>query len=144
MAPIESLKKEGKTKKDGRGGKRDGSGRKTKETTLAIRGIRAKLDEYAQGDEEITVTDPVTGKSVKVKKPRILWAMETFFKFGMDLAAKRDVAGIHALERFFDRAIGKPAQPIRGEGEDDAPIRVAGDISVILKKAYGNNTEEED
>lgn len=135
----ESLKKGNKSK---RGGKRANSGRKTLEKTIVNRGLKSMIDNYAKGDEEIEVEDPKTGLKRKIKKPRILWALETFFKFGMAQSAKQEVSGIQSLDKFMDRAVGKAAQPIRGEGEDDPPIKIGVDISDILKKAYGDKDEE--
>lgn len=123
------------------GGARAGAGRKANVDNLIVRGIKEQIDEYARGEEEIEIQDPRTGMRIKVKKPRIFWALETFFKYGMALSTKNEFAGIQALDKFLDRTLGKPAQPIRGEGDDDPPIKLDVDIKGLLAKAYGNDPD---
>ena len=120
-----------------------GTGKRANEENLVVRGIRAKIDEYSQTDVELEVTDPKTGLTRKIKKPRIMWAIETFFELGMEIARKnKDITGITVLDKFLDRAVGRAAQPLRGDGEDDAPIKIQGvDIAGILKKAYGEQRD---
>lgn len=121
------------------------SGRKPNEAKLIERGIKSEINKYSMENVQMEVQDPKTGQKRMVKKPRIMWILETYFNVGMKLLAEnKDLAAAGVLNSFLDRAMGKAAQPIRGEGEDDAPIRIAGDIGLILKKAYGNNTQEED
>ncbi len=132
---TEKLKKEEKPVKGKNGGRRPGSGRKTLEKTIIARGL---IDNAAKLEEEIEIQDPVTGIKRKVKKPRVVWAMDTFFRLGMYLASKNDIAGVQSLKEFMDRAVGRSAQPIRGDGEDDPPIKIGVNIGEILKKAYGN------
>ena len=50
--------------------------------------------------------------------------------------SEKDVA---AIKEWFDRAVGRPAQPIRGDGDEDTPIKMEIDISKILDKAYGDD-----
>ena len=126
------------TGKKGRNG-----GRPPNEETLVERGIRAKIDEYCEQEMELEVKDPQTGQTRKVKKPRIMWAVETFFTVGMNLAQKGEFSGIQTLDKFLDRSLGKASQPIRGEGEDAPPISLhINNLRDILRKAYGSDNPD--
>lgn len=117
-----------------RGGWRNG-GRPLKEETIVMRGIREHMNQHANEEIDITVTDPKTGKTRVVKKPRSLILLEILFT---EAFQKKNVA---AIKEWLDRAVGKPAQPIRGDGDSDAPIRMEHDISSIIAKAYGDDTD---
>lgn len=123
--------------KSKKGGKQPGAGRPPKEETLVMRSIRAYMDAHANEEVDITVTDPKTGQKRVVKKPRAVILLEILFKKAFE---NKDVAAINA---WLDRAVGKPTQPIRGDGDSDAPIRLEHDISSIIAKAYGNATDDQ-
>lgn len=134
-AVPESLKKTIKPK--GRGGKRPNSGRKTLEATIVKRGIKEWMDAHANEEVPVTFVDKVTGKAVTVKKPRRMIAIEKLFEIGMK--GDKVTGSVAAIKEWMDRYAGKPAQPIRGEGEDDPPIRLNVDnLGDILERAYGS------
>lgn len=110
-------------------------GRPPKEETLVMRGIREYMAQHANEEIDITVTDPKTGKSRVVKKPRSIILLEILFT---EAFQKKNIA---AIKEWLDRAVGKPAQPIRGDGDSDAPIRMEHDISSIIAKAYGDDAD---
>lgn len=111
------------------------SGSKPKASTLIDRGIKAFLAEHANERIPYTFKDPVTGKERTIEKPRSIIAIEKLFELGMGLTI---VGNADALNKWFDRNVGKPAQPLRGEGEDDAPIKLHVDnLEDILNKVYG-------
>lgn len=121
------------------GGRQPGSGRKPKESTIIFRGIREYIDEYFLGVEKVKVTDPISGKSRMVDKPRAVILAEDLFKKGhYGTAIDKDIP---AIKEFFDRAIGKSPQPIRGDAEDDTPIRLEHDIGDFLEKSYGDERD---
>lgn len=130
-SPIEKLKKAEKSKK---GGKRSGSGRKPKESTLITRGIKAYLDQHINENVKIKVTDPKTGKSREIKKPRLVVVLERLFE-----AAVTD-KNVDAMNKWLDRALGKPLQKIGGD--DNQPLKLEIDIGPMLEKAYGNKLTE--
>lgn len=123
------------SEKSKKGGKQPGAGRPPKEETLVMRGIREYMAQHANEEIDITVTDPKTGKSRVVKKPRSIILLEILFN---EAFKKNNVA---AIKEWLDRAVGKPAQPIRGDGDSDAPIRMEHDISSIIAKAYGDDAD---
>ena len=44
---------------------------------------------------------------------------------------------------WLDRVMGKAPQPIRGDENDDTPIRMAFDITSILEKGYKDEEKYE-
>lgn len=104
---LENLKKKGSGKW---GGKRSGSGRTTKKETLEKKGHLELIETHV--DEDVEVTIQVDGKPVKLKKPRLLIAMEKLFQIG----TKGD-GNEQALSKWLDRAVGKPLQGINLSGE---------------------------
>lgn len=111
-ASTEKLKKvRGKN-----GGKREGSGRKTKQETLEKRGHKELILQHVNEQIEVTVLDKKTGKTIVMKKPALLAMMEKLRQAGM----KGDV---DAINKWLDRALGKPVTKIAGD-EDAEPIRL--------------------
>lgn len=139
---LKTLKKGKKSKPDGRknnrGGKRDGSGRKRSEEKLIVQGVRQLIDQHA-GEEVLVEIKDKNGKVIKkIPKPRSLILLEKLFDVGQ---AQGNIA---AIKEWFDRAVGKAPQPIRGDGDNDAPIRIGIDIDSILDKAYGDDADKDD
>lgn len=112
---ADSLKKEAPIKTGKRGGAREGSGRKTKETTLIARGIRDWVDSHINEEDTIAIVDRRTGTRVEVKKPRVVAVLEKLYQIGMKGEGDAD-----ALNKWLDRALGKAVQPIAGD--QDKPI----------------------
>jgi hypothetical protein len=130
-AELENLKSGDKPKKGQHGGRRQGSGAKLKEEVAERRGIKAWKHDFYTEDLTMEVRDPKTGKTHTVKMPRFAWLYKrTFDKAMQDME-------IAYIKEVHDRHEGRAAQPIRGEGEDDAPIKIGIDIGDILRKAYG-------
>lgn len=127
---TEKVKKGGYKKKGGNGGAREGAGRMPGGTAEQKRAQKQLVRDHINEVTDITVVDRATGKQVTVKKPRILAAMEKLFQIGM-----KD-GDANALDRWLNRALGKPAQPIIGGDEDDAPVSVKLGVSKILKKLH--------
>lgn len=123
-------------KVDGRsknGGYRPGAGQPPKLANLIAKGQKQMLDDFVAG--EYTVDVEIRGKKVTLKKSRVLIATEMLFLIGIKQESP------DALNKFLDRALGRPAQPIRGDGDSDAPIRMEHDISSIIAKAYGDDAD---
>lgn len=93
-----------------------GSGRKPKEENLTRRGIKAYLDTHINEKVKIRVTDPKTGKSKEVSKPRLIIILEKLF------AAAAVDGNVDAMNKWLDRALGKPLQPVGGD--EDHPIMI--------------------
>lgn len=122
----------------GNGGPREGAGRPPKEELMVKRGLKQWKDDFFNGDFTMTVRDPKTGQERQITKPRHVWLYERLFEKAV---TEVDIAKIKEL---LDRNEGKAAQPIRGEGEDDAPIKLEMNIvDSIIKKAYGDDTTTE-
>lgn len=128
-------------KEDGRknnGGARPGSGHPPSEDTLMKRGFKQIIEERIGKEVDVRITDPRTGKSVVIKEPRLALAIDKLFENGY---VKGDTT---ALNSFLDRAIGKPAQPIRGDGDSDTPVRLAIDYIGALRKGYERKKKQND
>ena len=111
-------------------------GRPPKESTLIKRGLKAWIDDHANEEVPMIILDKATGKTVTIKKPRRVIAIEKLF----DIAIKGDKVNGNAtaISMWLDRYMGKPAQPIRGEGEDDPPFRLnVPNLSELIHKVYG-------
>jgi hypothetical protein len=130
---IELLKKPAKSKQTGKGGKRDGAGRKPQDETLIKKGIKQWIDDHVKEDVKITVLDKSTGKTVEIKKTRLMYALEMLYQIGTGATSKGNAG---ALSMWLDRALGKPPQTLRGGDEDDAPLRVDIGFDVMLDKVY--------
>ncbi len=134
---VEKLKKDEKPTHKGvesNGGARKNSGRKPLEQTLLKRGIKAFIDEHVNEKVKVQITDPKTGKTLVIEKPRVAVVLQQLYAIGMGTTDKGNAP---ALKEWLDRAVGKAPQPIRGDGDDDTPIKLEVDISKILEKAYG-------
>lgn len=126
---IEKLEK---PKNKNYGGKRNNSGRKPLEEDQKRKSIKQAWEEFSNEDVEIKQIDKGTKEVRVVKMKRLRSVQEATY----NAAIEGDVS---AQKEFNDRVGGKPAQPIRGEGEDDAPIKLHVDnLEDILRKAYGN------
>lgn len=133
---IDSLKKIDKSKQVGKGGKREGSGRKPTEQTLIKKGIKQIVDTHANEEVEVLITDRATKKVIKVKKPRVLIVMEYLYKIG---TGENNVG---ALKEWLDRSMGKAPQPLKGDENDDTPIRIGLDITSVLDKGYKDEDDD--
>lgn len=132
--PAESIAEKGEKPQKGKnGGRRAGSGRKPLKDDEKRLSVKQSWESFAEEEVEVRQIDKGTLKERKVKMRRLRRVQEAVYA----AAVKGDIP---AAKEFSDRVGGKPAQPIRGEGEDDAPIRIAGDIGLILKKAYGKGS----
>lgn len=109
------------------------SGRKPKEETLIKKGIKQWIDDHVKEDVKITVLDKSTGKTVEIKKTRLMYALEMLYQIGTGATSKGNAG---ALSMWLDRALGKPPQTLRGGDEDDAPLRVDIGFDVMLDKVY--------
>jgi hypothetical protein len=114
------------------GGARPGSGRKPKIENLIEKGTKELFDQYANEEVELNVTNPKTGKTIVIKKPRKLIMLQKLWDIAMSMNSHE------AAEKWLNRVLGKPAQPIVGDDEMD-PVRIEHDISDILDKAYGDD-----
>ncbi len=136
--PITIQNPKNHTTKDGKIDRRQfnkrtpGTGNPPKEITLLRRGIKAFMEQHSNEKIDVKITDPKTGQTRTIKKPRAMVLLEVLFAKAY---TDKDVA---AIKEWFDRAVGKSAQPIRGDGDDDTPIRMEIDITKILQKAYEN------
>lgn len=116
-AIVENLKKDEPIKSK-RGGRRENSGRKTKEETLVAKGIHQLVEEHV--NEKIPVQTTVGGKVVTILKPRVLIVMQRLFAMG---ETSHEAAG-----KWMDRALGKPIQPIEHAFDKDKPLRISVDV----------------
>lgn len=132
----ETTKELNKAKTTGKnGGARPGSGRKPGGTALLRREIRALVQNHYNEEVWVKVKDPKTGIEREIKKPRVLIAIDVLFQVGI---TNKDA---HALDRYLNRALGKPPQPLIGD-EDEDPIQINHDVTPILEKAYGDDDED--
>lgn len=122
----------------GNGGARPGAGGPPRGAALGKRAQRQLIDEFGAEEIEVEIIDRLSGKRVKVKKSRTVLATEALFNIGMGFAQKGNGQD---LERFINRVVGKPAQPIVGD-EDEAPLAVDLGVDRLLDKAYGDDTEK--
>ena len=114
---LDDLKKTKGSSKGTWGGKRPNTGgSKPKEANLIARGIKAYMDAHFNEKVKIQITDPKTGKVRIVDAPRIVVVLQKLYEIGM----KNDNAD--ALNKWLDRALGKPVQAI--EGNPDKPIQL--------------------
>ncbi len=111
------------------------AGKKPNQTKLIEKGIKQWIDDHAKEKVNVTYVDK-TGKVRTIPKQRIMYAMEALFAIGVGMSTK---GSPDAIAKWLDRIMGKPAQPIRGDGDEDAPIKVAFDIKHILQKAYDDD-----
>lgn len=95
------------------------SGRKPKEANIIARGIKAYLEAHYDEKVKIRVTDPKTGKVREISKPRGILALEQLFLLGM---GQTSIGNADALNKWLDRALGRPAQVVRGD--EDEPIMI--------------------
>jgi hypothetical protein len=127
---FDYLEKNGEIKKERRGGYRANGGRKTSLKTIKERGIKEIIDAHANEKVKIKVTDPKTGITKEVLKPRSLILLEDLFIIGHN---EKDTV---AIDKWFDRAIGKPVTKIGNE--NDEPFRIDIRIGPMIHKIYGD------
>lgn len=113
------------------------SGRKPGGGALARRLVRTLVQDHYTAEVEVTVKDPKTGNPHTIKKPRVLIAIDALFQVGVQ---NKDA---HALDRYLNRALGKPPQPLVGDEDEDA-IQVDLGVDRILDKAYGDRDDDEE
>jgi len=95
------------------GGARENAGKKLNRTLLVERGFKDWIDKHAKEVQKITLTDPRTGKTVTVKKTRLVIVLEKLYELAVE--------GSHeAADKWLNRILGRPLQPIGGD--DDHPI----------------------
>ena len=108
-------------------------GRKMAAKTIIAETFKQWMDQHAKEEVAVTVIDKTTGQAISIKKTRLQYALEKLYEMGTKGAGNAE-----AIKAWLDRMLGRPAQPIRGEGEDDAPIKLHVDnLDDILDKAYG-------
>lgn len=112
------------------------SGRKPKEENLIKRGVRELMDGHFLEEVPVRIKDPKTGQERVINKPRSLIVLDALFKVAVD------TKNVPAMKEWFDRAIGKAPQPIRGDGDSDAPVKLEVDITSMLDKAYGDGDDD--
>lgn len=124
----------------GNGGKREGSGRKTKEETIIARGRKELIEGHYEEEVEVTYTDRGSGQTVKVKKPRTLIALEKLFKIGTE-----GEGNWNALEKWLDRSLGKAKQDVEHSGAIKVDEqRTPSKAELAAGMAYETALEDED
>lgn len=93
------------------------SGRKPKEITLIERGIKQWVDEHINEEVEITVIS--NGVARTIKKPRVAVVLEKLYVIGMKGDGNPD-----ALNKWLDRALGKPYQTIGGDADKPITLKI--------------------
>ena len=160
---FDILKSEPKGK--GRGGKREGSGKKkgyaapeTLEKIAVLKAYRQRAMKHAEKllNSQLTLANgvsylfkisPLSKKPILVVDPleiaEYLDNCEEGDSVSMNgqyyyiTTAKPDAG---AIDSVLDRTFGRPAQPIRGDGDDDTPIGLhIANLDELLKKAYDPN-----
>lgn len=104
-----------------RGGWRENAGRKPNEANTIMRASKKKLDEFYHGEVRVQVTDPKTGKSFIVNKPRTVRVAEALYKQAVE---NNDVS---AQREFLNRAVGKVPDAVEGS-DPNKPIRILVDF----------------
>lgn len=136
VVKTEKVKKSKYIPKGGNGGKRPDSGRKPGGTAMQKRVNKELIMDHVSGEATVTVVDRKTGKTVTVKKPRIIAALEKLYELGM-----KGQGDANAIDRWMNRAIGKAIQPIVGD-DDEPPVQVQDlGIAAILKKVYAKKNK---
>jgi hypothetical protein len=151
---VDHLNKKSAKKKPNRGnranwgGKRSGAGgvKPTLEKTLMNTARKQRLEEHVEEEieVEVTVMTKQGPKKVKIKKPRVVIALEKMFQRGV----KGDGDTV-ALDKWLDRAYGKPNQGIELSGELKVEQRmphpaskagVAAYLATLKKEKHGKST----
>lgn len=133
---IPAKEKKEPKKRGKNGGRRPGSGRPPGGVALERRTLRAMLAKHYGEEVEIEVEDPLTHKKVMIKKSRVLAVMEKLYKVGIENGNDA------ALDRWLNRALGKPPQPLVGDEEED-PVQINLGVDRILGKVYGDDEEDD-
>lgn len=127
-------------RKGGHGGKRKGTGGSLPRSDRAAvnRGRREVAEGHFDGTLRVQVTDPKTGKVMKIDKPRMLIILDELFT-----AAVKD-HNVQAMMGYLNRALGMPKQPVTGGDEGDEPIKteIVG-LETILDKAYPDGDDND-
>ena len=82
-------------------------GRKTTDRLIVQRGLQVVVDRHANEVMRITIFDKKSGKTIEVKRPRVIIALEKLFT-----RATKGEGETAALEKWLDRALGKPQQAV--------------------------------
>jgi len=113
---LNTLKKDSEIKKNiqknktvGRGGAREGAGRKPSEERERLLTLQEQAEEHALAEVPIAVT--VNGETRSIKMTRAQALLDMLFTEGI----KRK--SIPATKEYFDRTRGKARQPIEHSGE---------------------------
>ena len=130
---LENLNSGRKNRTVAWGGAGRGQGRKSKEENIIARGIKAWKNEFFAQEDIIEITDPITKQKRTITKPRFAILYEIAY------ANAVKTGDLSYIKELFDRNEGRAAQPIRGESEDDAPIRIELGMQRILDKVYGSD-----
>jgi len=85
----------------------DLAGRKTTAKLIAQRGLQLVVEQHANETVRITIFDKRSGKTVELKRPRVIIALEKLFT-----RATKGEGETAALEKWLDRALGKPQQAV--------------------------------
>ncbi len=114
---TEKLEKAKKPVRGKNGGVRPGSGRKPKAATLLERGIKEWVDQHINEmvDVKILAKD---GTTTIVKRARVAAVLEKLYLIGMT------ENNADALNKWLDRALGKPVQAIVGDEEKPILLKV--------------------
>ena len=131
------VKKRHYQKKGGNGGVRPGSGRPEGSLAFGRRINKQLIDAHINEEFEVRVTDSKTGRKVTATKPRFIVVLEKLYEIGM-----RGDGDANALDKWLNRAIGKPVQPIVGE-EEEPPVQIDLGMERILNLVYGSKAETE-
>lgn len=138
---LENLKTGKESKKDEKpkgkhGGARPGSGREEGGTALAKRILKQKLMDFYTEEVEVSYKQK-DGKIIKIKKPRTMVIIEALYQIAIE--SKDSMA----MDRFLNRALGKAAQPIVGDEDEDA-VQIDLGTSRMLDKVFGDNAPQDD
>lgn len=112
-----------------------GTGAQPRGVALGRRVAKQLMQDFGTEVTMIKVLDQKTGKIVEVEMPRAVAAVRKMYEKGMNDGDTQD------LDRFLNRIVGKPEQPIIGGDEEDEPIRIDMGVHRILDKTYGGESE---
>lgn len=133
---IKELKAEGKLT-DLREGN-ENSGRPTTESVITEKGLHIVLNKHANETVKVTITDPQSGLTATVHRPRIIVALEKLFE-----RATKGAGETQALEKWLDRALGKAPQAVamKHSGEVGAyTAKRPSKAALAAKRAYERAT----
>lgn len=112
-----------KPKGMGNGGKREGAGAKTTREKAQESKIWDHVEAHVNEEVDVQITDPATGKVMRVKRPRVLTVLQKLYNRGM-----MGDGDPNALNQWLNRAIGLPVQTIEHKGDKNKPIHMVLDV----------------